>query len=137
MKHFIYIVFLFAMIGCSGDDDGNPGDPIPDPSGLAGVWNLVNVTGGFAGINQDFKKGTIVWNFDDTKKRVEVTNNNPTSASTEDLFPSGNYTFSIVTINGNKELIVNDRNLGNFEITTNEFVVDEQFKDGFRYTFQR
>jgi hypothetical protein len=137
MKHFIYVVFLFIMIGCSGDDDGNPVDPIPNPSGLTGIWNLVNVTGGFAGINEDFKKGVIVWDFDDTKKRVEVTNNNAASSSTEDLFSTGEYAFSIVTIDGNKELIVNERNLGNFEITTDEFIIDEQFKDGFRYTFQR
>ncbi|WP_159025454.1 hypothetical protein [Aquimarina sp. Aq78] len=137
MKHFIYIVFLFAMIGCSGDDDGNPVDPAPNPSGLTGIWNLVNITGGFAGVNENFEKGIIVWDFDDTKKRVEVTNNNAASSSIEDLFPTGTYTFSIVTIDGNKELIVNDRNLGNFEITTDEFIIDEQFKDGFRYTFQR
>ncbi|WP_132066066.1 MULTISPECIES: hypothetical protein [Aquimarina] len=137
MKHFIYVIFLFTIIGCSGDDDGAPVNPPSNPSGLTGIWNLVNVTGGFAGINDDFDKGVIVWDFDDTKKRVEVTNNNAANSSTEDLFPTGIYTFSIITINGNKELIVNERNLGNFEITTNEFVVDEQFKDGFRYTFRR
>ncbi|EZH75520.1 hypothetical protein ATO12_01690 [Aquimarina atlantica] len=137
MKHFIYVVFLFVIIGCSGDDDGNPVNPPSNSSGLTGIWHLVNVTGGFAGINDNFEKGVIVWDFDDTKKRVEVTNNNAANSSTEDLFPTGVYTFSIVTINGNKELIVNERNLGNFEITTNEFIVDEQFKDGFRYTFQR
>jgi hypothetical protein len=137
MKHFIYVVFLFVMIGCSGDDDSNLVDPTQNPSELTGVWHLINVTGGFAGINDDFEKGVIVWDFDDTKKRVEVTNNNAANSSTEDLFPTGIYTFSIITINGNKELIVNERNLGNFEITTNEFIVDEQFKDGFRYTFQR
>ncbi|MBG6129706.1 hypothetical protein IWQ47_000992 [Aquimarina sp. EL_43] len=137
MKHFIYVVSLFVIIGCSGDDDDNPVNPPSNPSGLTGIWHLVNVTGGFSGINDDFEKGVIVWDFDDTKERVEVTNNNAANSSTEDLFPTGIYTFSIVTINGNKELIVNERNLGNFEITTNEFIVDEQFKDGFRYTFQR
>ncbi len=137
MKHFICVVFLFVIIGCDSDDDVTPVNPPSNPSGLIGIWNLVNVTGGFSGINDDFEKGVIVWDFDDTKKRVEVTNNNAANSSTEDLFPTGVYTFSIVTINGNKELIVNERNLGNFEITTNEFIVDEQFKDGFRYTFRR
>lgn len=137
MKHFICVVFLCVIIGCSSDDDVTPVNPPSNPSGLIGIWNLVNVTGGFSGINDDFEKGVIVWDFDDTKKRVEVTNNNAANSSTEDLFPTGVYTFSIVTINGNKELIVNERNLGNFEITTNEFIVDEQFKDGFRYTFRR
>lgn len=137
MKHFICVVFLFVIIGCGSDDDVTPVNPPSNPSGLIGIWNLVNVTGGFSGINDDFEKGVIVWDFDDTKKRVEVTNNNAANSSTEDLFPTGVYTFSIVTINGNKELIVNERNLGNFEITTNEFIVDEQFKDGFRYTFRR
>lgn len=132
MKHFIGLLFLCAMIGCSGDDDA-----VVVPSGLEGTWNLINVTGGLIGINENFKKGEIVWVFDTTSKQVKVTNNNGSAGSTQDLFPTGTYTYSIVFSNDTKRLIVNDINLGTLEMTTNEFTVDDQFADGFKYTFQR
>ncbi|WP_159090879.1 hypothetical protein [Aquimarina aquimarini] len=136
MKYLVSLIFLLVVMGCSDDDD-TVVDPNPDSSGLQGTWNLSNVTGGFIGVNEDFEKGIIVWVFDESNKKVEITNNDMTSSSTGDLLPTGIYSYSIIEVHGNKELLINDRNLGNFEITANEFSIDEQFKDGFRFTFQR
>ncbi|WP_271781933.1 hypothetical protein [Aquimarina algiphila] len=135
MKYFIYFFTSILIIGCSGDDDVVT-NPDLNSSGLGGEWNLINVSGGFIGINENLDKGIIIWNFNETNKNVVITNNNMNDAI-NDILPSGTYNFSMVTINGNEELIINDRNLGNFELTNNEFTIDEQFRDGFRYTFQR
>ncbi|TSE11482.1 MULTISPECIES: hypothetical protein [Aquimarina] len=135
MKYFIYFFTSILIIGCSGDDDVVT-NPDLNSSGLGGEWNLINVSGGFIGINENLDKGIIIWNFNETNKNVVITNNNMNDAI-NDILPTGTYNFSMVTINGNEELIINDRNLGNFELTNNEFTIDEQFRDGFRYTFQR
>ncbi|WP_128755174.1 hypothetical protein [Aquimarina sediminis] len=132
MKHFVYIVFIFMIISCSGDDDAPNAD---NSSGLSGTWNLTNVSGGFMGVDADFDKGVIVWVFDEVNKQVKVVNTN--SSNVEDILPTGTYPYSTTITDGIKELLVNNRNLGNLEVTTNELVIDEQFRDGFKYTFQR
>lgn len=132
MKYFIGLIILFSIIGCSKDDDNSP---TPNSSGLQGDWNLVNVTGGFIGINENFEKGVIVWVFNEDTKIVKITNKN--TKDVYDVLPSGTYTYSILTVNDSKELIIDDKNVGNFKLTTNQFTIDDQFRDGFRVTFNR
>ena len=131
MKHFVCIL-LFLAIGCSEDDDTSPN---PNLSGVQGEWNLVNVTGGLIGLNENFEKGVIVWEFNEGKKILKITNNNTTNVY--DVLPSGTYAYSILTVNDSKELIIDDKNIGNFELTTDQFTIDDQFRDGFRATFNR
>ncbi len=123
------------ILSCSEDDDV-VFNPDPNSLGLEGEWNLINVSGGFIGINENLDKGTVVWDFNETDKNIVIVNNNMNDMI-NDIFPSGTYNFSMVMMNENKELIINDRSLGSFELTNNEFTIDEQFRDGFRYTFQR
>ncbi|WP_281986258.1 hypothetical protein [Aquimarina aggregata] len=128
----VYVVLILSMISCSNDDDSN--DAIA--SGLNGKWNLVNISGGFTGIDHDFANGTIVWDFNETNNMVTVTNNN-TDTTISDILPSGTYSYSIVDKESIKELIVNDINRGTFEMTNDEFIINEQFRDGFRVVFRR
>lgn len=132
---FFSVIFLFTSIGCSNDDD-TTSDPDINTSELNGTWNLVNVNGGFVGIDHDFSTGTIVWVFNDTNTTVTITNNN-TDDAIEDLLPTGTYDYTVVTIGDNLELIVDSVNRGNFEITMNQFTIVEQPRDGFRFTFGR
>lgn len=132
MKYLVCALFLFLAIGCSEDDDTSPN---PNLSGLQGEWHLVNVTGGLIGINENFEKGVIVWVFNEETKVVKITNKNTTDVY--DVLPSGTYTYSILAVNDSKELIIDDKNIGNFELSTNQFTIDDQFRDGFRATFNR
>ena len=134
MKHLLYILLFAITVGCSNDDDTS--DPDISSSGLNGTWNLVNVLGGFVGIDHDFENGVIIWDFDENNNTVNITNNN-TDNTIYDVLPTGTYTYSLVDIQGNQELVVGDRNLGNLEINDSEFTVNEQFRDGFRVTFRR
>ncbi|WP_109300816.1 hypothetical protein [Aquimarina sp. AU474] len=134
MKRLAYILLSFSiLLGCSNDDDSNPEVVL---SGLSGKWNLVNVNGGFVGVNHDFENGIIVWDFNETNNKVVITNSN-TDDTIEDSFPTGTYNYSILEVQGNQELVVDNRNLGNFEISGSQFIVDENFRDGFRFTFSR
>ncbi|MBQ0733259.1 hypothetical protein [Aquimarina celericrescens] len=135
-RFFVLVfVFLFTTLSCSNDDDtsSDPDVNIPD---LSGSWNMVNVTGGFVGINHDFSNGIIIWNFNETNKTITITNNN-TDDSVEDLLPTGTYDYSLVSIQGNQELILDGVNRGNFEVTASELIIEQQIRDGFRYTFRR
>ncbi len=134
MKRLIYILLSFTiLLSCSNDDDSNPEIVV---SGLSGKWNLVNVSGGFIGVDHDFATGVIVWDFNETNKTVVITNTN-TDDTLEDSFPTGTYDFLIIDNQGVNELMVDNRNLGNLEIANSQLVIDENFRDGFRFTFNR
>ncbi|WP_299253550.1 hypothetical protein [uncultured Aquimarina sp.] len=53
MRNLYFLLISLVFISCSND--------VHNPSvSLQGEWNLVNVTGGFTGIDQDFERGTII-----------------------------------------------------------------------------
>ncbi len=131
---FLSLIFLFTVLGCSNDD--NSSDSGGNTPELNGTWNLISVTGGFVGIDHNFDVGTIIWNFNESSNTIAVTNNN-TDDSIEDILPTGIYNYSIITVGEVLEFIVDDVNRGNFEIITNQFTVNEPFRDGFRFTFSR
>ncbi|WP_298319202.1 hypothetical protein [uncultured Aquimarina sp.] len=132
MRRLYFLLVLVVFIGCSNDDDTINNGSL----GLQGEWNLVNITGGFAGVNQDFEKGTIIWDFNESDTMVTVINNN-TITGVYDGFPSGTYTYSIVAPADIDELVVNEINLGTFIATSDSFTVSQQFRDGFEIRFER
>ncbi|WP_299221789.1 hypothetical protein [uncultured Aquimarina sp.] len=131
MRHLFIIMLSIILISCSNDDD-----TINRSDSLQGEWNLVNVTGGFAGIDQDFERGTIIWNFNESTNMVTVTNTS-TITGVYDGFPSGVYSYSIVAPADIDELVVNDINLGTFTVSSTNFQVTQQFRDGFEIRFER
>ncbi len=134
MKYFICILLFFTIIGCSGDDDTT--DPNMNSSGLNGKWSLVQVTGGFVGVDDSFENGVIVWDFNEAAKRVQVTNNN-TKDVIYDVLPSGTYDYTVDGVQSNLEFVVDKKKMGKFQLIDNQFTVEEQLKDGFRVVFRR
>ncbi len=137
MKYVIGILFFLSLFSCKNDDNEITVD-VPDPNslGIEGEWNLIAVTGGFLGVDHIFEAGTIVWNFDETSKTIDVVNNN-TDNNLEDSLSTGTYNYSIQITNGVQELIVNEVSIGNLNIINTKFTIDEQFRDGFLYEFTR
>ncbi|MDH7445645.1 hypothetical protein [Aquimarina sp. 2201CG14-23] len=131
MRYLCILFLSIILCSCSNDDNNNNRSTM-----LEGTWNLVNVTGGFAGINQDFERETIVWNFNESNNTVVVTNNS-TITGVYDGFPTGTYSYSIVAPADTDELVVNEINLGTFTITSSSFTVSQQFRDGFQVQFER
>ncbi|WP_378174963.1 hypothetical protein [Aquimarina sp. SS2-1] len=128
----LYILLLSVMIlSCSTDDDTNNRS-----LGLQGEWNLVNIIGGFEGVDQDFEKGTIIWDFNETDGTITVTNNS-TITDVYNGLPSGTYVYSVMDSGGSDELIVNDINLGTFTVTSIYLTIIPQFRDGFEIRFDR
>ncbi len=84
MKIYFYILILALVTwGCDTNDDGQHSSE----KKLEGRWSLVNVSGGFAGVDTDFEIGLITWDFNTTSSEITVTNNN-TATEIYDGLPS-------------------------------------------------
>ncbi len=111
--------------------------PEIDTSNIQGTWNLINVNGGLAGIDDAFDKGQIEWIFNASD--VQVINKN-TDKEKQDAFESGTYPYSVID-EGNQSywsLQVNEINLGAITFLSQEkLVVDQRAVDGFQYIFEK
>lgn len=99
MKQYVYvllILFSVTLTNCSlnSTSDTNTSQIVKSS------WNLVNISGGFAGVNENFNTGEIVWSFNEDNSILTVTNTN-TSGSIEYGPISGTYSFSVTNKGSN------------------------------------
>lgn len=113
-----FYALLFVISGCQENGDSAESTPV------SGDWNLVNVSGGFAGINENFEKGSIVWTFDADQGTLEVANNNSSNALYDGL-PSGNYTYDTMEEEGNLFLFIDNIESGGVTISKDEMVLNQ------------
>ena len=130
MKRILFLITITLFFSCSNDDDNS------SFIGLQGEWNLINVSGGFVGADNDFDKGVIMWKFDEIAKQVVITNSN-TEPGVSDGLPTGTYDYSILPLNDVMELVVNEINLGVLQIQDQSFTINELPRDGFIFSFER
>ncbi|WP_108804433.1 hypothetical protein [Aquimarina sp. Aq107] len=131
MRHFCIVLLSIILFSCSNDDDNNA-----QSSTIAGAWNLVKVSGGVTGVDEDIEKGLIVWDFNETTGMVTI-NNTITDSSFNVLLDSGTYTYSISAPADADILIVNEIVLGGINLENTSFTVEETFEDGFSFRFER
>lgn len=140
MKYSLLIALfsLFTFTNCSLGNDSNNGTDITYKT----YWHLINVTGGLAGIDDDFDFDEIIWHFDDDNAKLVIENNN-TDDSKEDGFNSGTYTYSTTEEGINSFLFIDAAEFGSYIFTSdNEFIIDQNLTtdgdaaDGFEYTFK-
>jgi hypothetical protein len=109
---FIFLSVLFVTVSCSDTNDD-----IKDP--IDGEWHVANISGGFAGINDDYAHGAIIWNFDSQTSKLTVANNN-TANTLYDGLDSGEYPYSILTKNKVLYLLINGQEFGGITLSQNE-----------------
>ena len=137
MKNTIYILtFTLLMLSCNTDGNSQQN---AEPT-IGGQWNLVNVTGGLAGVDDDFEVGLIIWDFNEDNLELTVTNNNTANVIYDGL-SSGTYDYEVLSTTGETAYLV-IHNFGiNHEIITlnaSQLVLDEGVAaDGFLLTFSR
>jgi hypothetical protein len=135
MKKTIYIIIITLLtLSCNSDDEASQNE---EPS-LIGPWSLVNVSGGLAGVNDDFEIGVITWDFNENFLEFTVTNTNATNVIFDGL-PTGTYNFRVLSSTGEDAFLVTDTY--SYEITTltgTQLKLDEGIAfDGFLLTFTR
>ncbi len=127
------LICLLLCLSCSQDDD----TPINNP--LEASWSLINVSGSFAGIDQDIEAGVIVWTFNPVDYTVTVENNN-TDEEVINFFESGTYTYVYVDNEGeteqcNESLFIDNINFGCQTISGNTMKLNHIWLDGYILTF--
>jgi hypothetical protein len=140
MKNYflISLVSFFILTNCSISDDSNN----TPPKVIKIYWNLVNVSGGIVGVDDDFQTGTIIWTFNDETETLNVVNDN-TDDTKQDGLATGDYTYSVVNIEENSFLIVDSNELGSLTLNTSQLIINENetsegsAADGFIYTFSK
>lgn len=138
MKIRILILTLVCSISfftnCSNDD-------APDASEtFNGIWNLKNVSGGFQGVNVDYKRGVVKWNFN-LKKNTLIVENNTVTTAPEDVYAgisSGTYDIEIKQNGDIHTLFINDTERGIIILLNTNLKIDDGLGfDGFVTEFER
>lgn len=121
MKSKILVLLVVGFCGviasCNNDDS-------IQATTINGTWNLKNISGGLAGINDDYNQGIIKWIFDSQALTLTVENNNSQN-TIYDGFESGIYSYSILESGGNSYLIVEDTEFGGYTLTENNLMIDQ------------
>lgn len=133
---FTLVVGAALLISCS-DDAG----VIPQEANLNGTWNLKNLSGGFAGLNENYANGTITWTFNPQNQTIIIDNNQP--ASEPFIFESGTYNYTVTVVNNQKYLNIDSDEYGGLTISTNSLTIDQNKiswgvgADGFILSFEK
>jgi hypothetical protein len=114
---FCFII-MFVFNGCSADSAADNND------WLSGAWNLINLSGGFAGINNDFEKGRIVWKFNPKDETLIVANNDDSTSIYKGL-ATGIYTYAILKDKDQSYLELNDKEYGGIIDSRSQLVIDQ------------
>jgi len=114
----LLIVGFGGVIASCNDDDST------QASTINGTWNLKNISGGIAGINDDYNQGIIKWIFNSQSLTLIVENNNSQN-TIYDGFLSGIYNYSILESGGNSFLIVEDTEFGGYTLMENNLMIDQ------------
>lgn len=138
MKKSIILVLscFFILSNCSI----NNSDPLP-PQEVKYLWHLVKVTGGVAGVDEQFSTDTVIWSFDGDTQTLTVDNKN-SDDTIEDGLDSGSYDYSVLDIDGTTYLSIDGNEFGSFETSQTTLSINQNLMstgngaDGFIYTFQ-
>lgn len=138
MKYLIFISFFNLLLTqCSEDEVLEKPDP------LHGSWNVVNISGGFAGINDDYERGSIIWDFDSVSSTLSVSNTHEKKDVLYDGFPTGAYNYMIITSENSSYLQINEGEFAGIELRDNQLILNQNQStsgtgaDGFVLVFQK
>jgi len=119
MKKLLLIFITCALCLSSSCDNDNANTKSES-------WFLVNISGGIAGINEDFEKGIIVWTFNEEDAILTVEN---TTGSTNG-FESGTYSYNILNTNDQRYLVVENNEIGGITTSGNQLIINQNMQSG-------
>jgi len=136
MKKTIFISLFFLstfLLSCSNDNNMSRNDSV------SGRWKLVNVTGTFGGINDNFTPGLITWDFNPITQTVTVVNNN-TNTNLWDVLETGVYNYQFVNNPDSpcgENVEIDGSVFGCYSVVNDSLVIDQSIADGFAITLKR
>ena len=122
---------IFLLTSCSKKNEEAKATMYID-----GTWHLHNVSGGFAGINEFYNEGEIVWEIDAEMISIQ---NADSIASSGILFENGIYNYSLLSADslGGKVIYIDSSLIGNYTFDDTNFYISQLYVDGFLYHFKR
>lgn len=119
-KHLFVCYFTILLVfGCD-----KTSEPETFNNSLVGSWNIINISGGFAGVDDDFAEGIIVWKFNEENSTLIIQNGNEVNTIYDGL-ESGNYTYSIIEVEDNAFLVINESEFGAIVLANEALVIDQ------------
>ncbi len=103
----VLILLVVLFTSCHRDDDS------VQTEDLNGIWNIKNISGGIAGIDDDYENGKIIWTFNSQKLTLNV-ENNTIQENSYSGFESGTYTYAITESGGNNYILINNDSYGSY-----------------------
>ncbi|MDR6967101.1 hypothetical protein J2X31_001108 [Flavobacterium arsenatis] len=131
ITNLIIVAFLLVFLSsCCNNDDGNPVN-----QQIEGKWHLVQVSGGFVGINHVYEPGTISWEFNPSTNKLKVINTN-TDDNMQDIFDTGTYDYGFQLNTATPEIcpeniLLNSIDYGCYTISSNNLIISQVETDGF------
>lgn len=129
-KITLLLISLFLFSSCTSDQN----------TVITEKYSLINVSGGFAGVNENFAKGEIIWTFDTSSASLTVKKNTQNAYSG---LSEGNYSYSIQNINDKQYIFINNIESGGVTNEVNKIIIDENEQstgsgaDGFIYQLEK
>ena len=113
MKKIVFILLsLFLFSSCSSDDNTTSIEK----------FSLINVSGGFAGINENFAKEEITWTFNVENSTLIIKKN---IQNTFSGLSEGTYTYSFENSNNKQYIFINDIEIGSVLSQENGMIINE------------
>ncbi|WP_438963192.1 hypothetical protein [Nonlabens sp.] len=136
IKLIFLLCFAFLIFASCNSDD----DQTNSTTTINGTWHLKNVRGGFVGINIDYSRGEVIYDFNLSNNTVDITNNILTTGP-QDIYAgldSGTYPIRIEQ-NGNTEtLFIDHIDKGTIDLQGSILYLDDNIAaDGFLMEFER
>ncbi len=130
-EQFLVLAFgIFLLQSCSPDES----IPIQDNL-LLNTWHMQQISGGIAGINEQFDTDELTWTFLDNDS-IEVQNNvHPDSSKyLFCLFDSGTYSYTFTDTSGVQSLVIDQYHFNISDLTDTLLDLDNgAVADGFYY----
>lgn len=138
LSYVMLVVIALTFVHCSNNDDNHNGQGIS----VMGTWNLVKVSGSFAGATYEFEEGEVTWKFEENIEMIRITNNNNDTGAYSGP-ESGHYDYQYVNNESKPEdcaknlEVGSTLNMGCREIIGNTMVFTQTEADGFIFTFKK
>ena len=129
----LIILGITLFTSCNNDDS-------TESESIIGIWNVKNISGGIAGIEDEYETGIITWAFNNQTLIVE---NNDTQGNIYSGFESGTYNYSATKINGINYIIIDNSEYGGYTLSNNNLIINQNEttsgsgSDGFMLQLER
>jgi hypothetical protein len=130
----LLLLGIIFFTNCSNDDEPT------ELESYNGTWNIKNISGGIAGIEDEYETGIITWTFNNQILTVE---NNAVQGYIYSGFESGTYNYSTSEINGINYIIINNTIFGSYTLSLTSLTINQNesasgsIDDGFILQFEK